>query len=75
MKAIGREDPFGHLMQLTDYIRDKRTNSTFMVAVRYGKGKVVGIGSWKIFLNEFINDISIDNKRFFKNIVIWLSSP
>lgn len=61
MKAIGDKDPDGHLRILQKYVVDKYDNPQFMVAIKYGKGRIVGIGSWKIFLDEFIEDESIDN--------------
>jgi hypothetical protein len=33
----------------------------------------VGIGSWKVFLNEFLEDESFDNAKLLFNCISWLN--
>lgn len=69
----GYRNPEGRLVQLTDYVLDKHASALILVALRYGAGTVVGIGSWKVFVNELVEDKSCDNMRLFRNLVSWLS--
>ncbi len=72
LHALGHKNPEGRLIQLTDYILDKHATVPFMVALKYGAGRVVGIGTWKIFLNELVSS-GHDNKKLFQNIISWLT--
>lgn len=72
MKARGEKNEEGRLFRIREYYKDKQEQAPFLVASKHGKGKVVGIGSWKIFLNHFIEDEEIDNRRLFLNIIEWL---
>ncbi len=74
MHAKGRKSPDGRLVQLTDYILDKHDKANHMIALKHGKGRVIGIGSWKIFLNEMVEDSSLHNKRLFVNSFAWLKN-
>lgn len=71
--ACGHKNPEGRLVQLTDYPLDKYACVPFLVALRYGTGRVVGIGSWKVFINELVNADN-DNLRLWRNIVAWLGA-
>lgn len=73
MKAKGFKDESGRLVQIRDYYVDKHIAPQYMVALKHGLGKIIGIGSWKMFLNEFVDDPSLDNKKLFKNIIDWLA--
>jgi hypothetical protein len=71
----GFKDPeTGRIVRPTDYILDKRGPGAFLAALRYGKGRVVGIGSWKVFLNEFLENESLDNSKLLHNCITWLKS-
>lgn len=74
MKAIGPKDESGKILQIQDYVLDKRAQVCFMVGTSHGKGRVVAIGSWKIFLNEFTEAPALDNGRLFLNAISWLVS-
>ncbi len=73
MHAKGFKEPStGRLRQLTDYKRDKYDRVVFAVALTYGAGKIVGVGTWKFFLNTFVKAYPNGNGRFFYNIIKWL---
>ena len=48
------------------------TQPCFMLAMMSGAGRVVGIGSWKIFLNRFVDNPQLGNKQLFENCIRWL---
>jgi hypothetical protein len=73
LNATGRENPGGGLLQLTGYVRDKYASAPIFVALRYGAGRVVGIGSWKLFINELVEDKRNNNMKLFRNLIEWLS--
>jgi hypothetical protein len=74
MRGKGHKDSTGRLIQLTEYIPDRRSPATFLIAKKYGAGRIVAIGSWKVFLNEFVTHYP-DNLRLFNNIIGWLKKP
>lgn len=73
LHARGHKNPEGRLVQLTDYVLDKHDSAPILVALRYGGGQVVGIGSWKVFVNELVEDSRNDNLRLFQNLISWLA--
>ena len=74
MNANGRrEQESNRLMLIDDYVVQTRGHLPFLVALRAGLGRVVALGSWKIFLNDFVDDPQLDNKRLFRNCIRWLS--
>jgi len=72
LNARGHKNPQGRLIQLTDYVLNKYSQAPFLVALRYGSGRVVGIGTWKIFINELIS-AGFDNFKLFQNVIAWLA--
>ena len=40
-------------------------------AVEQGQGKVVAIGTWKVFHDYFLDNPEFDNGRLFRNILTW----
>ena len=73
--AIGHKDPqSGRLLQITDYVPGKDAPAEFMVAFRHGRGKVVAIGTWKIFLNDLVASYPDGNGKLFQNIIDWLGA-
>jgi hypothetical protein len=74
MKAFGYQNPEGRLFRITDYKLDKQSQAPFMAAVRYGNGKVIGIGSWKIFLNDLIQAYPEGNNKLLQNSIAWLAN-
>lgn len=73
MHARGYMNEEGRLYQLTDYVLDKHAKEPVLCAYRYGKGRVVGIGTWKIFVNELVEDDN-DNLQLFRNVLHWLAA-
>jgi len=73
LRGRGYKNPEGRWIQLTEYVLDKHASAPILVEVRYGAGRVVGIGSWKLFVNELVEDQHYDNMRLFRNLVSWLS--
>lgn len=61
------------LVQLDSYVLDKFDSAPVLVALPYGAGKVVGIGSWKMLVNELVEDELSENMRLFRNLIRWLS--
>jgi hypothetical protein len=73
LRGRGHKNPEGRLVQLTDYVLDRYDSAPLIVALRYGAGRVVGIGSWKVFVNELVEDEQSENMRLFRNLIKWLS--
>ncbi len=73
LHAVGYEGSSGRLLRIERYVLDKRGPAPFMVAIRHRAGKVVGVGTWKAFLNDLIVG-SDDNQNdiLFRNIIGWL---
>lgn len=69
----GPPDPggSGHIIQIQRY-DIHRGAETFLIAFRVGKGRVVAVGSWKIFQNEYVEDETVDNRTLLNNAVRWL---
>jgi len=74
MSARGHKNPNGRLVQLTDYVLDKQACVPFLLAAEYGAGRVVGIGSWKMFINDLVNNNQNNNLKLFVNLTKWLSA-
>lgn len=72
MKARGLKEE-GRIRRIDDYYKDKSGYPNFLIASKHGNGKVVGVGTWKLFLNNFMKDKDLDNQQLFKNIINWLS--
>lgn len=72
LHARGHKSPEGRLDQLTDYVLDKHANSPVLCACKYGKGRVVALGTWKVFINEMVEDDN-DNLKLFQNVIAWLA--
>jgi hypothetical protein len=73
MEAKGRQNPDGRLVQLTDYIPVKNDNAKYVVAFRYGAGRVIAVGTWKIWLDVFVQNKELHNMILFDNAMNWLS--
>jgi hypothetical protein len=74
MTAFGFQNPEGRLRRITDYKLDKRSQAPFMAAMRYGSGKVIGVGSWKVFLNDLVQAYPEGNNKLLQNSIAWLAS-
>jgi hypothetical protein len=70
--ARGHKNPEGRLIQLTDYVLDKYANAPVLCACKYGNGRVVALGTWKVFINEMVEDDN-DNMKLFHNVISWLA--
>jgi hypothetical protein len=74
MKAVDPKNESGKILQIQDYILDKRAQVCFMAGTSHGRGRVLAIGSWEVFVNEFTEDPPLDNEKLFQNSIIWLAS-
>jgi hypothetical protein len=72
LHAVGIKDSSRRLARIERYVLDQCAPVQFMVAVKHGAGKVVAIGTWKIFLNELVDSVDNSNGILFGNIVEWL---
>jgi hypothetical protein len=72
LHAVGIKDTSRRLAFINRYVLDQRAPIQFMVAVKHGAGKVVAIGTWKVFLNELLDRQDHRNNILFGNIVDWL---
>jgi len=68
-RARSRPD---YILQVQDYSR-QQTTASFLAAYCIGKGRVLAVGSFKLFLDLYIEDGTVDNGRLFDNAVKWLS--
>jgi hypothetical protein len=58
------------MLQVHDYVPSSRTEPTILAAWKYGQGRVVAAGTWKLFTLR-----QSDNLRLVKNAIAWLESP
>lgn len=70
MGARGYKNSEGRILSATDYPIERQAPASFMVALKHDAGRVVGIGTWKIFLND-VNVPMYDNMRLLHNIIDW----
>jgi hypothetical protein len=62
--------PTGKGIVIAEY---KKTGRGSAVLVGASKNhKVIAVGSWKTFLNEFIDDPNYDNRSLYENMLSWL---
>lgn len=73
MKARGVRDNWGRFRHINDYVCDKTINAPFLIATSCGRGRVIGIGSYKTLSNEFMKGGGLHNNKLFVNCVRWLS--
>jgi hypothetical protein len=74
MHATGtKSEHENRIMHLDGYVLDRHASAHILVAFPYGAGRVVGIGSWKMFINELVEDKQSENLRLFRNLITWLS--
>jgi hypothetical protein len=52
------------------------TNSqTPLVAVTpYGAGRFAAVGTWTVFLSEYLESVELDNRQFYLNLLHWLTA-
>jgi len=68
--VTGRPSEAGYMLQVHDYVPSSRTEPTILAAWKYGQGRVVAAGTWKLFTLR-----QSDNLRLVKNAIAWLESP
>ena len=71
VEALGPKDPEGKILYIEGWKLLAHTQPCFMLAMSRA-GRVVGIGSWKIFLNRFVDNPQLGNKQLFENCIRWL---
>ena len=67
VEAVGRPDEDGYLSPIHEYVPTARTDATVLAAWRYGQGRVVASGTWKLFALD-----QRDNIRLVENTTAWL---
>ena len=72
LHATGRKDASRRLARIESYVLDQIAPASYMVAIRHGKGRVVALGTWKVFLDELAEYPGTQNTVLFKNVVKWL---
>jgi hypothetical protein len=74
LHATGIKNRAGRLARIEEYVLNGRAPAQFMVAFRYEAGKVIGIGTWKVFLNQLVSSYPEGNRKLFHNIIDWLQT-
>jgi hypothetical protein len=69
-RPLGRIDATGARVFLEDQIEDRRGPATVLAARGWKKGRVVAVGTWKLWTVA-----QGDNARLITNIVEWLAQP
>lgn len=64
--------PLGIGIRIQKYT--ERGQGPVMVAATAKNVKVVAAGSWKMFLDAFIDDPQLGNRRLFENILAWFAA-
>jgi hypothetical protein len=73
LHARGYKDPAsGRMVRVTDYVLDQHGPATYLMALEFGQGRVAAVGSWKTFLNVFVDDTSLGNATLLYNTLSWL---
>ena len=67
MRAEGQKDPAGQMPVIAQWVLDRTQSLPLLVVCRYGKGRVVATGTWKLCTLDWGN-----NLRLVENIVDWL---
>jgi hypothetical protein len=57
---------------VSKYAVEDAKPATFLVAAPFGRGRVVATGSWRMFVDGYMGDESVDNAKLFSNCVCWL---
>ncbi len=63
------------MYRIEAYNLDRRSRPDFLVAVKYGRGKVIGVGTRKVFEHDCFSNPNFDNDKLFRNCVEWLLQP
>jgi len=70
--VVFEPEPIGGGIAIRQYL-EKRTESVPIVGASRS-GKVIAVGSWKMFLDDFVDLPNSDNCRLYQNILGWLTS-
>jgi hypothetical protein len=65
----GNRDHDGYLRIIVEYHRAEADAPIWLAALPYGKGRVVAIGSWKVFTVD-----EADNRKLVTNVLEWLGA-
>ena len=66
-----RFDEYGEYWQRTEYVPSTKKERPLIVKTQVQHGKVVAIGTWKVFCDDFIDDSTLHNRQLFENILDW----
>ena len=70
--TVFEPEPTGRGITIRTYRERKKGPVTLVGASK--ASKVVTVGSWKTFLNDFVNEPNCDNARLYENILQWLTA-
>lgn len=70
--TVFEPEPTGRGVQILSY-QERGKDSVALVGASK-VGKVVTVGSWKTFLDDFVNEPNYDNARLYENILYWLTA-
>lgn len=70
--TVFEPEPTGRGINIRSY-RERGKGPVALVGASKA-GKVVTVGSWKTFLDDFVNEPNYDNARLYENILHWLTA-
>jgi hypothetical protein len=65
-------EPLGQGVRIKSYM--ETGNGPAVLVGASVNHRVIAVGSWKTFLNEFIDDTNYDNRRLYENVLSWLTT-
>jgi hypothetical protein len=69
LRPLGHIQPDGSRPNIEEWVVERRGAVPVLIARKWGRGRVVAAGSWKLFTIAYG-----DNARLLKNVFAWLSS-
>jgi hypothetical protein len=65
-------DECGKYWRSAAYVVTTRKERPLIVKRIHRHGKVIAIGTWKVFCDDFVGDTTLGNRQLFQNIMDWL---
>jgi len=66
-----RFDKYGQYWERTKYVPSTKKERPLIVKTKVQHGRVVAIGTWKVFCDNFIDDDTLGNCQLFGNTLDW----